>query len=85
MPPKIKKMVGSLRKSMPEGLWHKCASCQSVLYNDDLEKNFDVCPNCGHHNRLKARDRIDLILDRPGRNEIGLNIKPTDPFKIQGY
>jgi len=83
VPPKIKKMVGNLKKSIPEGLWHKCASCQSVLYNDDLEKNLDVCPNCGHHNRLKARDRIELTLDRPGRNEIGINIKPTDPLKFR--
>ena len=83
VPPKIKKMVGSLKKSIPEGLWHKCAACQTVLYNDDLEKNFDVCPNCGHHNRLNARDRIDLILDRPGRNELGQSIKPTDPLKFK--
>jgi acetyl-CoA carboxylase beta subunit len=38
VPPKIKKIVGSLKKSIPEGLWHKCAACQTVLYNDDLEK-----------------------------------------------
>ena len=44
VPPKIKRIVGRLKKNIPEGLWHKCSSCQSVLYRSDLEKNMEVCP-----------------------------------------
>lgn len=83
VPPKIKKMVGNLKKSIPEGIWDKCPACQTVLYNDELKKNFYVCPNCGHHNRIKARERVNFILDRPGRNELFEKIKPIDPLKFK--
>ena len=74
VPPKIKKIVGRLKKSMPEGLWHKCPSCQSVLYRSDLEKNMEVCPNCNFHNRISARERIKLLLDTPAQIEIAQKI-----------
>jgi acetyl-CoA carboxylase carboxyl transferase subunit beta len=54
-----------------------------VLYKTELEKNNEVCPNCSFHNRISARNRIDLLLDAPGRIEYGLKIKPTDPLKFK--
>ena len=65
LPPKIKRAEGA-KKSIPEGLWRKCPSCEAVLYATDLEQNLSVCPKCGHHHRLKARERLDLLLVRPG-------------------
>ena len=81
--PKIKKILGRVKKNIPEGLWNKCPACQSVLYRTELEKNNEVCPNCSFHNRISARNRIDLLLDAPGRIEYGLKIKPTDPLKFK--
>jgi acetyl-CoA carboxylase carboxyl transferase subunit beta len=83
VPPKIKKIVGRLKKSMPEGLWHKCPSCQSVLYRSDLEKNMEVCPNCNFHNRISARERIKLLLDTPAQIEISQKILPLDTLKFK--
>lgn len=65
---------------MPEGLWHKCASCQEVLYYEDLEKNLSVCPECSHHHRVAARCRLDWLLDSEGRFEIGTEVQPIDPL-----
>jgi acetyl-CoA carboxylase carboxyl transferase subunit beta len=45
IPPKIKNILGKVKKNIPEGLWQKCPSCQTVLYGTDLEKNNYVCPN----------------------------------------
>ena len=56
LPPKIKRDSGLAKKAVPEGLWSKCGSCESVLYRSDLEKNFYVCPKCSHHNRISARE-----------------------------
>ena len=84
LPPKIKRDPGVERKStLPEGLWSKCPSCEAVLYATDLEKNAQVCPQCGHHNRLDARARIERLLDPEGRFEIGAEVLPTDPLKFK--
>ena len=80
--PKIKRSAaGAERKtSLPEGLWSKCPACEAVLYATDLQKNDQVCPKCGHHNRLGARARIDLLLDADERFEIGADVLPADPL-----
>ena len=82
LPPKIKRAEGA-RRSIPEGLWRKCAACEAVLYATDLEQNLNVCPKCGHHHRLRARARLDLLLDREGRFEIGSEVVPLDVLKFK--
>ena len=81
LPPKIKRESG--RKSIPEGLWVKCPACEAVLYNSDLEGNLNVCPKCNHHQRLRARARLDMLLDPEGRFEIGAEVVPVDPLKFK--
>ena len=84
LPPKIKREQGAARRSnLPEGLWSKCPSCEAVLYTTDLQKNANVCPKCGHHNRLSARERLDLLLDGEGRYEIGAEVLPVDTLKFK--
>ncbi len=82
LPPKIKRSEGA-RKSIPEGLWAKCPACEAVLYATDLENNQNVCPKCSHHLRLRARARLDSLLDPEGRFEIGAEIIPMDPLKFK--
>ncbi len=83
LPPKIKRGLGTGKKTVPEGLWSKCSSCEAVLYRTDLENNQEVCPKCGFHNRISARTRLDLILDAEGRFEIGSEVTPLDPLKFK--
>lgn len=83
LPPKINRSVGASKKNVPEGLWSKCPSCESVLYRSDLESNSEVCPKCAYHNRISARARLDLLLDAEGRFEIGAEVQPIDPLKFK--
>ena len=84
LPPKIKRDTPSGRnKAIPEGLWSKCPACEAVLYRSDLESNLNVCSKCGHHQRIRARQRIDLLLDPEGRFEIGAEVVPVDPLKFK--
>jgi len=83
LPPKIQRTGPGARKTVPEGLWTKCAACDAVLYSTDLEKNLNVCPKCGHHERLGARPRLDALLDADGRFEIGSEVLPVDPLKFK--
>jgi acetyl-CoA carboxylase carboxyl transferase subunit beta len=82
--PKTIRTEGSNKKgTVPEGLWTKCPSCNAILYNTELERNFSVCPKCEHHLRISARTRLNMFLDEEGREEIGKNIKPVDPLKFK--
>ncbi|MEN6587252.1 MAG: acetyl-CoA carboxylase, carboxyltransferase subunit beta [Sulfuricella sp.] len=84
LPPKIKRKISSdTKKSVPEGLWSKCPTCESVLYRTDLEKNLEVCPKCGHHHRISARTRLHVLLDVEPRVEIGAEVLPVDSLKFK--
>ncbi len=82
IPPKIKRRELA-KKVVPEGLWSKCPSCEAVLYAADLENNQHVCPQCGHHQRIGARKRLEILLDEEGRNEVGANVLPVDFLKFK--
>lgn len=83
LPPKINRVIGPSKKNVPEGLWSKCPKCDSVLYRTDLEANAEVCPKCDYHNRISARDRLNVLLDEEGRVEIGAEVQPIDPLKFK--
>jgi acetyl-CoA carboxylase carboxyl transferase subunit beta len=83
LPPRIQRADSANRKSIPEGLWVKCPSCEAVLYRSDLEANIHVCPKCSHHLRIGARERLDALLDAGGRYEIGQEVLPVDTLKFK--
>ena len=82
LPSKIR-TEGGRKKSIPEGLWTKCDNCSQILYRAELERNLDVCPKCGHHNRMGARRRLDTFLDAEPRTELGTEIEPVDALKFR--
>jgi len=82
LPSKIR-TEGSRKKSIPEGLWTKCDNCSQILYRAELERNLDVCPKCGHHNRMGARRRLETFLDAEPRTELGAETEPVDALKFR--
>ncbi len=83
LPSKIQQTAPADRRTVPEGVWVKCPSCETVLYKNDLEENQNVCPKCNHHHRIAARARLDAFLDPEGRYEIGQEVLPMDPLKFK--
>ena len=83
LPSRIEQTDPTERRSVPEGLWTKCPSCETVLFKTDLEQSLMVCPKCGHHNRIAARARLDGLLDPEGRYEIGQEVIPVDALKFK--
>ncbi len=71
------------KSSVPDGVWHKCPSCEAALYKPELEKNLDVCPKCNYHMRINARTRLDIFLDKEGREEIAADLEPVDRIKFR--
>ena len=70
-------------RSVPEGLWIKCPSCDAVLYRAELERNLQVCPKCNHHMRIGARDRLARFLDADSGVELAVGVEPEDPLKFR--
>ena len=83
LPSRIRTESTTEKKSIPEGLWHQCTECQSVLYRAELERNNEVCPKCQNHMRIHGRKRIEAFLDKEGREEIGAKVEPADILKFK--
>src|SRR5699024_9869537 len=83
LPPRINKKTDNGSKRVPEGVWVKCPSCESVLYKEDLQATLNVCPKCSHHLRISVRERIDALLDADGRAELAEGTRPMDPLKFR--
>ncbi|MGD9582476.1 MAG: acetyl-CoA carboxylase, carboxyltransferase subunit beta [Lysobacterales bacterium] len=77
MPKRIRTQGGDRRK-VPEGLWAKCDGCGAVLYQPEVEANLQVCPKCGQHRPMLARERLRLFLDPDSGVEIGDELAPVD-------
>jgi acetyl-CoA carboxylase carboxyl transferase subunit beta len=70
-------------RSVPEGLWVKCPSCSAQLYRAELKRNLSVCPKCGHHLRINARERLESFLDVDSASEIAADLEPRDPLRFK--
>lgn len=68
---------------VPEGLLTKCVSCKANLLSKDLEKNINVCPQCGHHYRISARQRIDLLMDPGSFQEFDAGMTSVDVLNFK--
>jgi acetyl-CoA carboxylase carboxyl transferase subunit beta len=80
--PKLRELVGG-QKEVPENLWHKCVACGQMIFHRDLEKNLHVCQHCGHHMRLGADARMNLLFDEDGFELIALPQVIADPLKFK--
>jgi acetyl-CoA carboxylase carboxyl transferase subunit beta len=62
------------------GMMVQCPDCKELLYDKELENNLHVCPKCGAHLRLNARQRIAYTLDENSFTEWDTDVRPTDPL-----
>jgi acetyl-CoA carboxylase carboxyl transferase subunit beta len=83
LPSRIRTDGKKSKHTVPEGLWSKCPLCQAVLYRAELERHLNVCPKCGHHLRIAARQRLAGFLDPLPRDEIGADLVPADRLKFR--
>ena len=70
------------RRSVPEGLWLRCPSCAQMIYRRQMESNMHVCPECEHHYRISARQRIEQLADTDTFIPMFTELRAKDPLNF---
>ena len=78
--PRVKTVA---KKGIPEGVWHKCTSCEATLYREELKKNSMVCPQCDHHMRIDAKTRLTMFLDEGSWHTFADDVDAKDRLKFK--
>lgn len=72
------------RKEIPAGVWTKCPGCESPAYSKELKNNLNVCPKCGFHLMMNARERVEQIMDEGSFVEFDAALTSADPLNFKG-
>ncbi len=73
---------GPRETAIPDGLWMKCPECHQTVYKNEVAENLQCCPHCGHHHRMRARERIDALLDAGSFEERHAQVQSADPLRF---
>lgn len=87
-------MLHSMRRSRadkteqiepPQGLFTQCAGCGMGQPTSVFSQNLNVCPKCGHHMRLTAPRRLELLFDDEKYTELFASFEPVNPIDFPDY
>ncbi|MFP4144037.1 MAG: acetyl-CoA carboxylase, carboxyltransferase subunit beta [Phycisphaeraceae bacterium] len=70
------------RSAVPEGLWMRCPNCEAMSYRKQVEQNMHVCPDCEHHYRIGAEERIAQLCDPGSFEPLWEELAPCDPLEF---
>lgn len=84
----FKKRRGGEHKSpidVPENLFHSCPNCKESVPFEDLMHNLYVCPNCNHHMKLTAHERLRQLIDEHTFVETDKYMSLKEGLQFPGY
>ena len=81
IPPKIRALVN--KPNVPEHLWKQCPGCEQMIFHRELDAALQVCQHCGHHMRISAPRRIEIMMDDDSWRAIDLPQPVSDPLKFR--
>ncbi|MDR3238561.1 MAG: acetyl-CoA carboxylase, carboxyltransferase subunit beta [Clostridiales bacterium] len=76
---------GPVPQEMPEELTVDCPRCGKTLPTGDLLDQMNVCPNCGHHFKISARQRLNWICDKGTFQETDKELVSVNVLDFPGY
>ncbi len=68
------------RRETPDNLWTRCRNCGAMLYTRDFEAALMVCPECGHHERVRGLARLAMTFDEGRFERLDVVSPPDDPL-----
>jgi acetyl-CoA carboxylase carboxyl transferase subunit beta len=54
-----------------------------MIFHRELASNLNVCTHCGHHLRVGAKERLDMLFDGAAYETIDLPAVPNDPLRFR--
>ena len=79
----LRPVDGKGRNVRTEGLFTKCPTCSSFIWKKDLERHLSTCEKCGHHFKINARQRLELLFDNGEYREFDENLRASDPLEFK--
>ncbi len=73
------------RLEIPPDVWEKCEACGHTDIREKFIRNFNVCPSCDYHRRIRANDYCNILLDDGTMEELELDIRSSDPLGFPEY
>ena len=73
------------RPEVPEGLFRKCPFCGKIIYEEDIRKNYDGCPECGKNFRVAPWRRIEMVTDPDSFEEWDKELAVSNPLNFPEY
>jgi acetyl-CoA carboxylase carboxyl transferase subunit beta len=70
------------RRSIGEGVFHRCVSCGATELREAWARGFEVCPRCDHHGRLHASRWVELLCDPDRFAPLGESVTSCDPLEF---
>ena len=70
---------------IPEGLYEKCPECGETVNINNMQKQLFKCKKCNEHFRMRAVDRLTLLVDKGSFVEKGLGYITLNPLFNDGY
>lgn len=62
-----------------------CPSCKNEYTKVCMKNYLNVCPNCGYHMTVSARERIEQIIDKGSFKEQNAGLATGNPLRFPGY
>jgi acetyl-CoA carboxylase carboxyl transferase subunit beta len=75
--------IGKKIPKTAEPSWVECKKCKEQIIEAELAENSHICPKCDHHFRMKAVDRIQLLVEPDSFEEHDHNLTSADPIKFK--
>lgn len=80
-------VIGKRKKenSFPADLMTKCPECRKIHLTKEIDNNLKVCPNCDHHFKLTAGERVSIFIDEGTFQSLDENLRTANPLKFPSY
>lgn len=71
--------------NIPQDLWFKCPRCRNAVFKEEFDSAMKICPKCGYHARITARERLSITADQESFEEFDAAMTSLNPIHFPDY